>query len=166
MSGKTYRAGVITASDKGAAGQREDVSGETLKEILRENGYSIASYCVLPDDRELLAAELKRLADGDICDVVFTTGGTGLSLRDVTPEATLSVAHRVVPGISEAIRAESMRITNRAMLSRGVSVIRQRTLIINLPGSPKAVKESLSVILDAVSHGIAILRGDDGECAR
>ena len=166
MSGKTYRAGVITASDKGAAGQREDVSGETLKEILRENGYSIASYCVLPDDRELLTAELKRLADEDICDVVFTTGGTGLSPRDVTPEATLSVAYRLVPGISEAIRAESMRITNRAMLSRGVSVIRQRTLIINLPGSPKAVKESLDVILDAVSHGLSILRGDDGECAR
>lgn len=166
MSGKAYRAGIITASDKGAAGEREDISGDMLQTILRENGYLIASYCVLPDDQEQLAAELIRLADGDICDVVFTTGGTGLSPRDVTPEATLSVAHRHVPGISEAIRAQSMRITNRAMLSRGVSVIRQRTLIINLPGSPKAVKESLDVILDAVSHGLAILRGDDGECAR
>lgn len=166
MSGNAYRAGVITASDKGAAGLREDISGETLKGILREKGYLIASYGVLPDDQERLAAELMRLSDGDICDVVFTTGGTGLSPRDVTPEATLSVAHRLVPGISEAIRAESMRITNRAMLSRGVSVIRHRTLIVNLPGSPKAVRESLGVILDAVSHGLAILRGDDGECAR
>lgn len=166
MSSKAYRAAIITASDKGAAGQREDVSGETLKEILREHGYIVVSYCVLPDDQELLAAELIRLADGDVCDVVFTTGGTGLSPRDVTPEATLSVAHRLVPGISEAIRAQSMRITNRAMLSRGASAIRERTLIINLPGSPKAVKESLDVILDAVSHGLAILRGDDGECAR
>ncbi len=166
MSHKVYRAGIITASDKGAAGQREDLSGETLKDILRENGYVVASCCVLPDDQELLAAELIRLADGDVCDVVFTTGGTGLSPRDVTPEATLSVAHRLVPGISEAIRAQSMHITNRAMLSRGVSVIRERTLIINLPGSPKAVRESLAVILDAVSHGLAILRGDDGECAR
>ena len=166
MSTKIYRAGVITASDKGAAGEREDISGETLKEILRENGYLIAGYCVLPDDQDTLAEEMIRLADGDVCDVVFTTGGTGLSPRDVTPEATLSVAHRLVPGISEALRAQSMKITNRAMLSRGVSVVRERTLIINLPGSPKAVKESLDVILDAVSHGLAILRGDDGECAR
>ena len=166
MSTKIYRAGVITASDKGAAGEREDISGETLKEILRENGYLIAGYCVLPDDQDTLAEEMIRLADGDVCDVVFTTGGTGLSPRDVTPEATLSVAHRLVPGISEALRAQSMKITNRAMLSRGVSVVRERTLIINLPGSPKAVKESLDVILDAVSHGLAILRGDDGECVR
>lgn len=166
MSNKVYRAGVITASDKGAAGEREDISGSMLKDILAQSGYSILSYCVLPDDHDALAAEMKRLADNDICDVVFTTGGTGLSLRDVTPEATLSVAHRQVPGISEAMRAASMKVTDRAMLSRGVSVIRSRTLIINLPGSPKAVKESLEVILGAVSHGLAILRGDERECAR
>ena len=166
MSSKQYRAAIITASDKGAKGEREDVSGDVLKQTLLQNGYAIASYCVLTDDRETLATEMMRLADNDQCDVVFTTGGTGLSPRDVTPEATLSVAHRLVPGISEAMRAYSMTITNRAMLSRGVSVIRERTLIINLPGSPKAVEESLSVILDAVSHGLAILRGDDGECAR
>lgn len=166
MSDKVYRAGVITASDKSAAGEREDLSGKTLKEMLKQRGYSIASYCVLPDGREALAEEMMRLADNDICDVIFTTGGTGLSPRDVTPEATLCVAHRQVPGISEAMRAASMKITDRAMLSRGVSVIRSRTLIINLPGSPKAVKESLQVILGAVSHGLAILRGDDSECAR
>jgi len=166
MSNKVYRAGVITASDKGAAGLREDVSGDTLKVILQENGYCIAEYRVLPDDRELLADEMKRLADEDICDVIFTTGGTGLSPRDVTPEATLSVADRQVPGISEAMRAASMKITDRAMLSRGVSVVRGKTLIINLPGSPKAVKESLEVVLAAVSHGLAILRGDNSECAR
>ncbi len=166
MSDKIYRACVITASDKGAAGQREDISGETLKEILQKSGFSIVSHSVLPDDIDKLAAEMTRLADNDLCDIIFTTGGTGLSPRDVTPEATLSVAHRQVPGISEAMRAASMQITNRAMLSRGVSVIRAKTLIVNLPGSPKAVKESLDVILDAVSHGLAILRGDDGECAR
>ena len=163
---KAYRAGIITASDKGARGEREDISGETLKEMLRHNGYEIASYCVLPDDMDSLASEMTRLADGDLCDVVFTTGGTGFSPRDVTPEATLSVAHRQAPGISEAMRAASMKITDRAMLSRGVSVIRNTTLIINLPGSPKAVKESLDVILGAVLHGLAILRGDDSECAR
>lgn len=166
MSDKVYRAAIITASDKGAAGLREDISGETMEHLLRDGGFDVVCRNILPDDMEMLAAELIRLADCDICDVVFTTGGTGLSPRDVTPEATLSIAHRLVPGISEAMRAASMRITNRAMLSRGVSVIRAKTLIINLPGSPKAVKESLEVILGAVSHGLAILRGDDGECAR
>ncbi len=166
MSDKAYRAAVITASDKGASGLREDVSGEVLEKILRDSGYDVVSRRILPDDKEKLAAEMAKLADNDLCDIIFTTGGTGLSPRDVTPEATLSVAHRLVPGISEAMRAASMQITNRAMLSRGVSVIRAKTLIINLPGSPKAVKESLEVILDAVAHGLAILRGDDGECAR
>jgi molybdenum cofactor synthesis domain-containing protein len=166
MSDKVYRAAVITASDKGAAGLREDVSGEVLKQILQDNKFDVVSRCMLPDNMEMLAAEMRRLADNDLCDIVFTTGGTGLSPRDVTPEATLSVAHRQVPGISEAMRAASMRITNRAMLSRGVSVIRAKTLIVNLPGSPKAVKESLDVILDAVTHGLSILRGDDSECAR
>ena len=166
MSDNPYRAGVITASDKAALGQRADISGETLIEILQKNGYTIASYCVLPDNKDKLAEQMMRLADDDICDVVFTTGGTGLSPRDVTPEATLCVAHRQVPGISEAMRAASMNITDRAMLSRGVCVIRERTLIINLPGSPKAVEEGMQVIMNAVSHGLAILRGDASECAR
>jgi len=161
-----YRAAVITSSDKGAKGEREDVSGHILKEMLEANGYSVVSYVILPDEKDQLAAEMMRLADKGLCDVIFTTGGTGLSTRDVTPEATLSVADRLVPGISESIRAFSMAVTKRAMLSRGVSIVRRRTLIINLPGSPKAVKESLGFIIDELSHGIAILRGDAGECAQ
>jgi len=163
---KTYRAAVITASDKGSQGEREDVSGSVLREILLDNGYSIASYCVLPDDRDQLAGEMMRLADNDLCDIIFTTGGTGFSPRDITPEATLSVADRLVPGISEAMRFYSMTITKRAMLSRGTSVIRGRTLIINLPGSPKAVRESLAYIISELGHGLAILRSDANECAR
>jgi molybdopterin adenylyltransferase len=163
---KNYRAAIITASDKGFMGEREDVSGAVLKEILELKGFAIVSYCVLPDDKDQLAAEMIRLADQNLCEVIFTTGGTGLSPRDVTPEATLSVAQRIVPGISEAMRALSLTVTKRAMLSRGMSVVRGRTLIINLPGSPKAVKESLGFIIDELSHGIAILRSDAGECAR
>jgi molybdenum cofactor synthesis domain-containing protein len=161
-----YRAAVITSSDSGARGEREDFSGAALKNILEAHGYRLASYCMLPDEKEQLSAEMIRLADNDLCDVVLTTGGTGLSPRDVTPEATLSVAERLVPGICEAMRAYSMTVTKRAMLSRGVSVVRGRTLIINLPGSPKAVKESLGFIIDELPHAIAILRGDAGECAR
>lgn len=161
-----YRAGIITASDTGAVGEREDLSGRTVKEMIELKGYSVVNSCILPDELDLLAAEMIRLADCEHCDVVFTTGGTGFSPRDVTPEATLSVAHRMVPGISEAMRAFSMTVTKRAMLSRGVSVIRGQTLIINLPGSPKAVRESLGFIIDELSHGIAVLRGDARNCAR
>lgn len=163
---KIYRAAIITASDKGSRGEREDVSGTVLREMLEKKGYEIVSYVVLPDEKDQLAGEMVRLADGGLCDVIFTTGGTGLSRRDVTPEATLSVADRLVPGISEAMRAFSMTVTKRAMLSRGVSVVRGGTLIVNLPGSPKAVIESLGYIIDELSHGIAILKGDTGECAR
>jgi molybdenum cofactor synthesis domain-containing protein len=166
MSNNGYRAAVLTASDKGFAGEREDLSGTLLMEILRQQGFQITDYSVLPDDKDALAAEMIRLADNDLCDVIFTTGGTGLSPRDVTPEATLSIAHRLVPGISEAMRAFSMTVTKRAMLSRGVSVMRERTLIINMPGSPKAVQECFNVIADTLPHAIAIMRGDAGECAR
>jgi len=162
----SYRAAIITASDKGARGERDDLSGAELKKMLELEDYSIVSYCVLPDEKDRLMAEMIRLADQNLCDVIFTTGGTGLSSRDVTPEATLAVANRLVPGISEAMRAFSMTVTKRAMLSRGVSVVRGSTLIINLPGSPKAVKESLGFIIDQLSHGLAILRGDASECAR
>lgn len=166
MSVNSYRASVITASDKGSRGEREDVSGAVLKEILENNGYTVVSTCILPDEKDQLAAEMIRIADNDLSDVIFTTGGTGLSIRDVTPEATLSVADRLVPGISEAMRSYSMTVTKHAMLSRGVSAVRKRTLIINLPGSPKSVRESLEYIIGALSHGIAILRGDASECAR
>lgn len=161
-----YRAGIVTLSDKGAMGEREDVSGRIIREILEQEGYEIISYRLLPDEEEMLKQELVRLSDEAGCDLVLTTGGTGFSPRDITPEATLAVADRNAPGIAEAIRAYSMTKTKRAMLSRAVSVIRGKTLIINLPGSPKAVRESLEYILDSLPHGLDILSGRGGECAR
>lgn len=155
-----YRAGIVTLSDKGAAGEREDVSGAVIREILEEAGYEVVSYRLLADEGEDLKEELMRLSDEVECDLVLTTGGTGFSPRDVTPEATLTVADRNAPGIAEAIRAYSMTVTKRAMLSRGASVIRGSTLIINLPGSPKAVRESLEYILDTLSHGLEILQAE------
>ena len=161
-----YRAGIVTLSDKGAAGEREDKSGAVIKEILESAGYEVVSRSLLPDEEEALKTELIRLSDQVQCDPVLTTGGTGFSRRDVTPEATMAVAERNAPGIAEAIRAYSMTVTKRAMLSRGVSVIRGGTLIINLPGSPKAVRESLEYVLDTLPHGLDILSGRGGECAR
>ena len=161
-----YRAGIVTLSDKGATGEREDVSGAVIREILEKAGYEVVSYRLLADEGEDLKEELMRLSDEVECDLVLTTGGTGFSPRDVTPEATLAVADRNAPGIAEAIRAYSMTVTKRAMLSRGASVIRGSTLIINLPGSPKAVRESLEYILDTLSHGLEILSGRGGDCAR
>ena len=161
-----YRAGIVTLSDKGAAGEREDKSGAVIREILEAAGYEVAAQSLLPDEGEALKKELIRLSDQVQCDLVLTTGGTGFSRRDVTPEATMAVAERNAPGIAEAIRACSMTVTKRAMLSRGGSVIRGGTLIINLPGSPKAVRESLEYVLDTLPHGLDILSGRGGECAR
>ncbi|MGI6031260.1 MAG: MogA/MoaB family molybdenum cofactor biosynthesis protein [Eubacteriales bacterium] len=161
-----YRVGIVVASDQGAAGLREDRSGPAIQEMLPSDRYQVVSLKVLPDDRLLLEEELRRLCDLEGCQLVLTTGGTGFSPRDVTPEATLAVAHRMAPGIAEAIRAGSMAYTPRAMLSRGVSVLRGQTLIINLPGSPKAVRESLALVLDSVEHGLEILLGRTDECAR
>ena len=152
-----HRVGILTASDKGARGEREDVSGPRIRSLLSA-GYETVAYTVVPDDRETIARELIRLSDEVGCDLILTTGGTGFAPRDV--------CDRMAPGIAEAIRAQSMRITSRAMLSRGVSGIRGRTLIVNLPGSPKAVEESMAVFLDVVGHGLNLLRGTDGECAR
>ena len=160
-----HRVGILTASDKGARGEREDVSGPRIRSLLSAD-YEAVAYTVVPDDRESIARELIRLSDEVGCDLILTTGGTGFAPRDVTPEATRDVCDRMAPGIAEAIRAQSMRITSRAMLSRGVSGIRGRTLIVNLPGSPKAVEESMAVFLDVVGHGLNLLRGTDGECAR
>jgi molybdenum cofactor synthesis domain-containing protein len=128
--------------------------------------YQVISTSILPDEQDKIEKELIRLCDDCGCDLVLTSGGTGLSVRDVTPEATLAVADRNVPGIAEAIRADSMGYTKRAMLSRGVSVTRGKTLIINLPGSPKAVGECLEFLLDPLEHGLEILLGQSGECAR
>ena len=161
-----YRAGIVTLSDKGSAGERDDKSGAVIREILEAAGYEVAAQSLLPDEGEELKKELIRLSDQVQCDLVLTTGGTGFSRRDVTPEATMAVAERNAPGIAEAIRACSMTVTKRAMLSRGVSVIRGGTLIINLPGSPKAVRESLEYVLDTLPHGLDILSGRGGECAR
>lgn len=161
-----YRVAIVTASDKGAAGLREDISGAVIRELAEQNGCEVVSYRILPDEREQLAAELRRLCDEGLADLVLTTGGTGFSPRDCTPEATLDVAERLAPGISEAMRYSSLNITPRAMLSRGVSVIRGRVLIINLPGSPKAVRENLEYVFPAVKHGLDILTEQAQECAR
>lgn len=161
-----YKVGIVTISDKGAKGQREDISGVKIRELLEETGYEICSYVVIPDEQDQIERTLIHMADVLSCDLILTTGGTGFSKRDVTPEATIAVAHRIAPGIAEAIRNFSMGITKRAMLSRGVSVLRGETLIVNLPGSPKAVCESLSYILDTLPHGLAILKGTASECAR
>lgn len=163
---KSFKAAVITVSDKGARGERVDESGPASKEMLEEAGYEVVETLIIPDEPEELKTELIRLADEVRADLVVTSGGTGFSMRDQTPEATLAVADRLAPGIAEAIRYQSMAVTNRAMLSRGVSVIRRQTVIVNLPGSPKAVRESLGYILDSLDHGIRILRGSASECAR
>ena len=161
-----YRVAIITASDKGSRGERVDESGAKIKEIVSSYNYEVVHYKVLPDDKETLANEMKYICDNDVADLILTTGGTGFSARDNTPEATLSIADKLVPGIPEAMRSYSMQITKRTMLSRAVSVIRKNTLIINLPGSPKAVKENLDFIVDSLDHGLDILKGNASECAR
>ncbi len=161
-----FRVAIVTLSDKGAAGQRTDESGAVIREIAEQNGYEVVSYTLLPDEREQISAELRRLCDEKVAELVLTTGGTGFSPRDCTPEATLDVAERLAPGIAEAMRYSSLNITKRAMLSRAVAVIRGGTLIVNLPGSPKAVRENLEYVIPALGHGLEILTGRAGECAR
>lgn len=163
---RPFRVAVITLSDKGAKGEREDLSGPAICSVMEEMGYDIVETLIIPDNQKKLEMELIRLSDGRQVDLILTTGGTGFSKRDITPEATMAVATKNAPGISEAIRANSMLITKRAMLSRGASVIRNNTLIINLPGSPKAVKESLDIVKSELDHGLGILRGSASECAR
>lgn len=163
---RPFRAAVITLSDKGYRGERKDESGPAAVEMLKGAGYEIIGTILLPDEPEMLKKELYRLADQRQADLVVTSGGTGFSPRDQTPEATLAVADRNAPGIAEYIRMKSMEITDRAMLGRGVSVIRKGTLIVNLPGSPKAVKESLGFILNTLEHGLKTLRGGVAECGR
>ncbi|MCL2753000.1 MAG: molybdopterin-binding protein [Defluviitaleaceae bacterium] len=157
-------AAVVTLSDKGAAGEREDESGGIIKEMLVDAGYKVDDVILLPDEQKKISDTLITLCDLRQMDLVITTGGTGFAKRDVTPEATMGVAQRNAPGIAEAIRAHSLQITGRAMLSRGVSVIRGDTIIVNLPGSPKAVRESLEYILPHLQHGIEILTNKTNEC--
>lgn len=161
-----FRVAIVTASDKGFAGEREDVSGSLVRELATVAGYEVVSYRILPDERGQISAELRRLCDEKIAELVLTTGGTGFSPRDCTPEATLDVAERQALGIAEAMRYASLSITPRAMLSRAVAVIRGGTLIINLPGSPKAVRENLEYILPTLRHGLEILTECTGNCAR
>ena len=160
------RAYIMTASDSGYAGGREDLSGPAAEELLRQAGYDIAGYALLPDDRAMLAEAMRKVCDEDQADLLVTTGGTGFSPRDCTPEATADVIERATPGIPEAMRSYSLQITARAMLSRASAGIRRGTLIVNLPGSPKAVRECLEYILPALGHGLEILKGTAGNCAR
>ena len=160
------RVAIITLSDSGYAGQREDKSGPLVRAMAEEAGYQVVHTALLPDGVEPLAGELKRLCDGDLADLVLTTGGTGFSPTDLTPEATLSVVERPAPGIAEALRWRSLQITPRAMLSRGEAGIRRGALIVNLPGSPKAVRECLEFLLPTLAHGLEVLKGTGGECAR
>ena len=161
-----FRVGIITASDKGSTGEREDISGKIIKEILESKGYKVEKTIVLPDDKEMLLKEMIYMADELKVDLILTTGGTGFSKRDVTPEATIKACDRMANGIAEAMRYYSFSITPRAMLSRAVSGIRGETLIVNLPGSPKAVRESFEYAIDSIYHGLEILTGQTGECAR
>ena len=161
-----FRVAVITSSDSGYEGKREDKSGPEIERIVKEYGYEVVHKIVLPDERKMLSDEMKRIADNDIADLILTTGGTGFSPRDWTPEATMDVIERIVPGIPEAMRAYSLQITKRAMLSRAAAGIRRGTLIINMPGSPKAVSECLEYIISELDHGLKILKGTASNCAR
>lgn len=158
------RVGIITASDKGSIGERVDTSSEVIREMVSEKGWEVKEYAIVPDELDDLKYLMIDWCDHKKVDLLLTTGGTGFSKRDVTPEATAMVVQRLVPGISEAMRYYSLGITKRAMLSRGISGIRNSTLIVNLPGSPKGVKENLEVILDTLEHGIGILKGEESEC--
>lgn len=166
VSAPGRRAAILVASDRGFRGEREDESGPEIARILTENGYTVVSTTLLPDERDQLAQAMARIADEGLADLLLTTGGTGLSPRDCMPEATYDIIQRAVPGIPEAMRAYSMQITKRAMLTRAAAGIRARTLIVNLPGSPKAVRECLEYIIEPLGHGLDTLTGGVQDCAR
>ena len=162
-----YTAAVITVSDKGFRGERVDTRGPNLCEILKDRGFEVVYSALVPDESERIQAELRKCADALGIALVLTTGGTGFSPRDITPEATLAVVERLAPGIPEAMRAESMKITPKGCLSRSVAGIRGRTLIINLPGSRKASAENILAVIDPVQHGLEILLGEgSADCAK
>lgn len=162
---RSFRVAILTVSDKGARGWREDLSGRTLEEAVSALGWRVEARDIVPDEPPAIEERLRYYCDQLRVDLVLTTGGTGLSPRDVTPEATRRVLERDAPGFAEAMRAASLRKTPHAMLSRGVSGIRGSTLIVNLPGSPQGAKENLEVILPALPHGLEKLKGDPSECA-
>lgn len=161
----TFTAAVITVSDRSFAGERKDASGPALCDFLRECGYEVVAASIVPDEQELIATELKRQVAAGTA-LVLTTGGTGFSPRDVTPEATAAVCEKMAPGIPEAMRAASMGITPRACLSREAAGIAGRTLIVNLPGSPKAAVENIQAVIDPIAHGLKVLRGGVLDCAK
>ncbi|OPY04638.1 MAG: Molybdopterin adenylyltransferase [Syntrophaceae bacterium PtaB.Bin038] len=158
------RAGVLTLSDKGSRGEREDLSGPEVIRMLRAAGIETVHSEVVPDEAQIISSKLVEFADVRGLDLVVTTGGTGVSPRDVTPDATLSIIDREIPGMAEAMRRESMLKTPHAMISRAVAGIRGQTLIVNLPGSPKGVRENLAVILPALTHAIEKIKGDPSDC--
>ena len=160
------KVGILTISDKGSIGEREDLSGKVIEEAVKKINGEVKYYQIIPDEMDIIQEELIKAVDKLHLDLILTTGGTGLAKRDVTPEATLAIIEKEVPGISEIIRSESFKKTNRAILSRGIAGIRKESLIINLPGNPKGVRESLEIILEALPHGIEILIGQATECGR
>ena len=163
---QTYTAAVITVSDKGSAGLREDTGGPLVQSMLEEDGYVVIHMAIVPDERAKISEAITHCVDELDIALVCTTGGTGFSPRDITPEATIEVCERLCPGIPEAMRAESMKVTDRAMLSRMAAGIRKGSLIVNLPGSPKAIRENLNAVLPALNHGLEMLRApqhDHGE---
>lgn len=161
-----YQAAVLTVSDRSFHGERPDTGGPLVAELLEQAGYEVACRAIVPDEQAQIEEKLRQIADNGEVQLLVTTGGTGFAPRDVTPEATLAVCDRMTPGIPEAMRYASMQVTNRAMLSRAQAGIRKGTLIINLPGSPKAAKENLEAILPAVFHGLEMLSGSPADCAK
>jgi molybdopterin adenylyltransferase len=155
---------VLTMSDRGSKGEREDLSGPMIEDMIKAIGAEVKYFEILPDEKEIIKEKLIEYSKK--ADLILTTGGTGLAPRDVTPEATLDVLDKQAPGIAEAMRSEGLKKTSRSMLSRAVAGVKGRSLIINLPGSPKAVKENLAVILDVIPHALEKIRGDPSECAR
>ncbi|MCK9275795.1 MAG: MogA/MoaB family molybdenum cofactor biosynthesis protein [Syntrophales bacterium] len=158
-------AGVITVSDRGARGEREDISGKEITSILSVIPAEVKAYCIIPDEKEAIKEAITKFVDEKRLDLVITTGGTGVSPRDVTPDATLEVIEKQIPGMAEAMRLESAKKTPHAMISRAVAGIRKESIIINLPGSPRGVKENLSVLVPALKHAIDKVKGDPSDCA-
>ncbi len=161
-----YKAGILIMSDKGSRGEREDGSGRQIRDMLTDRNFQFDFYDIIPDERAVIMEKLKYASDELGLDVIFTSGGTGFSSRDVTPEATLAILDKLTPGIPEAIRYYGLQQTPKAMLSRAVAGIRGKTLIINLPGSIKGVRESIEAILPALDHGLDIIIGSSTECGQ